>query len=217
MSHVCILLFGSLILVSAVAGAAEDKPAGGHIAVKQVVHPPTISLIGLSPLPEGASHIRLRFNASNANAFVVPYLGYRADGFTPNLPTGMIAPLYRLQFQSNGQWKETPIGWCGFGMGEVELPPLSKKSFDVSIPKAGWEAVKVGIEWYPTPERKGDPSTAWSMHHLVSRCRKDCRACRTRQRSRIAVKSSGVNRRLGPPPFARHRVEDSPPFSINPL
>lgn len=124
--------------------------------------PPTIRVLGISPVFVGEDHRRIRFEAANPNDSPLPYSGYRADGFSPPLTKGVIAPHYHLEFRRDGAWKPHPIGWCGTGAGDVALPPGGRAEFSVTVPEDGWDAFKVGVDWFSSQERKGDPIIAWS-------------------------------------------------------
>ncbi|HEX5103876.1 MAG TPA: hypothetical protein VFV87_08710, partial [Pirellulaceae bacterium] len=110
--------------------------------------PPRIEFVGVAPEFIGEDHVRLAFKAVNPNDAPLPYAGYLATGFRPPLKEGVIAPFYDIEYRRDGTWKAEPIGWCGTGAGPVELPRNGSATFYVSVPKAGWEAMKVAVNWY---------------------------------------------------------------------
>ena len=107
-------------------------------------------------------HWSLVFEAANPGDAPVPYFGYRSDSYAPPLKDGTISPLYRIELRSGGKWAENRQGWCGTGVGPVSLPPKGKATFAVHVPKGDWDGLKVGLAWWPSAERKGPASVAWS-------------------------------------------------------
>jgi hypothetical protein len=99
---------------------------------------------------------------ANPNRALVPYFGYTANSFSPPLPEGTMSPLYLLELRQGGVWKARGIGWCGTGIGNVALPPRGKVTFTVVPPAGRWDALKVGLRWRSSAERKGPWQTAWS-------------------------------------------------------
>jgi hypothetical protein len=112
--------------------------------------------------PVGEGHVMLVFEATNPNEMPLPYIGYLADSFSPPIPDGEIAPIYRVEFRRNGTWTPHTLGFCGTGRGEVAIKPDGKATFTVVLPDEDWDAVRVGLTWYATPDRSGPTSAAWS-------------------------------------------------------
>lgn len=112
--------------------------------------------------PTGGGHLTLVFEAENPNKASLPYIGYLADSFEPPVPDGEIAPIYRVEFRRDGEWVKHDLGFCKDGQGEVSLKPEGKATFTVVLPSEGWDAVRVGLTWYASPDRVGPVSTAWS-------------------------------------------------------
>jgi hypothetical protein len=106
-------------------------------------------------------HARLIFEVTNPNRQPLPYVGYTADSFSPSLKAETIAPLYQVELRQGKAWKAKPMGWCGTGIGQVSLPARGKVTFEVLLPEGDWEAVRVGLTWFPSSDRKG-AATAWS-------------------------------------------------------
>jgi hypothetical protein len=118
--------------------------------------------IRLRAASAGADHWELTFEASNPGESPIPYSGYLANSFDPPLKDGTISPLYRVGLRSGGKWAEKPMGWCGTGRGPVSLPPKGKATFTAVVPKGGWDGLKVGLTWWPSPYRKVSAEVAWS-------------------------------------------------------
>jgi hypothetical protein len=107
------------------------------------------------------SHTHLLFDLVNPNADPVPYHGYTADSFEPKLPTGTIAPLFKIEYRRGGAWKDDSLVWCGFGIGPVSVPGKAKARFDAPLYLDDWDEVRVGVAWYAGGQGK-DSKTAWS-------------------------------------------------------
>jgi hypothetical protein len=98
----------------------------------------------------------------------VPYVGYTSDSFMGGLPEGtaqpadrIIAPIYRVQLQQAGEWKDHAIGFCKTGIGPVQLAARSKVTFDVIPPAGEWTAARVGLSWHAANAEE-KRSVAWS-------------------------------------------------------
>lgn len=112
--------------------------------------------------PAGEGHVTLVFEATNPDESPLPYIGYLADSYSPPIPDGEIAPIYRVEFRRDGAWTPHMLGFCGTGRGEVAIKPEGKATFTVVLPDEDWDAVRVGVTWYATPDRSGPTSAAWS-------------------------------------------------------
>ena len=139
---------------------AEQRDRGRAEARKW--DPPRVTFVGPSAAPAGTGHRMLAFTALNPNKTPLPYVGYLPSSFDPPTAKGRISPLYRMEIRRNGKWQPHGIGWCGTGVGDVALPPGEPQRFDVPVPADGWDALKVGIVWYPAARDHRDSSTAWS-------------------------------------------------------
>jgi len=110
----------------------------------------------------GSSKGSLLFEVTNPNSVPLPYVGYRANAFSPPLKEGTMAPLYQVELRSGKMWKPVGIGWCGWGIGEVAVPARGKATFDVAVPEGQWDEVRVGLQWHPSADRKVGPEVASS-------------------------------------------------------
>ncbi len=165
--RIFLMLAASTVVAAAVfSDSADRRSSQNHSSATEnsapVLKPPRIRFLGVSRVPAGEGHLRLIFEASNPNEAPLPYRGYLAEGFAPPLHKGVIAPHYLIEFRRDGKWKPEPIGWCGTGAGPVQLPARGTAQFAVDVPKDNWHAVKVGVDWFATPDRKGVPTTTWS-------------------------------------------------------
>jgi hypothetical protein len=141
-------------------------PAGGVLAQQTAKNEPAqaaprVRFRGVSALPAGAESVNLEFEAENRTSKPIPYLGFVADPGTRPDPKARISPLYQVQFEREAGWKPHGIGWCGTGLGPVQLEPGKKATFIISVPLDNWQSVKAGLSWYPTTERQ-NAQVAWS-------------------------------------------------------
>src|SRR5262245_26496874 len=90
--------FAPLLLTAALTTSASGAGAPAP-AAKPGLEPPRLRFVGIGPDNAGTGHIMLRFEASNPNAAPLPYVGYRANAFTPPLKEGTMAPLYKLEYR----------------------------------------------------------------------------------------------------------------------
>ena len=129
-----------------VSPKASTSPAP-RLTMNVAPLPPTIrfSKVSVRQLSSGYTH--LEFEVHNPNAFPLPYSGYLRDAFEPPLPDGTIFPMYTVEFRRAGKWQQNPIGWCGMGIGTVELPPQETVVFDFPAPDDDWESLRIAIKW----------------------------------------------------------------------
>jgi hypothetical protein len=125
---------------------ATGGPAAG-------LNAPEVKLVGV----QGGS---LVFEVTNPNDAPLPYYGYTAESFSPPLPEGAIAPLYRVELRTDG-WKAVAMGWCGTGRGPVAIAPKKTVTFRVPVPGGDWAEAKVGLAWFPADRAEGS-CTAWA-------------------------------------------------------
>jgi hypothetical protein len=120
--------------------------------------PPVLKLTS-SAVSQG--NVALYFEVSNPNALPLPFVGYTPDSFEGGLKAGTIAPIYRVELLQNTKWKPHSIGWCGTGIGPVSIPDKRQATFSVLQSMGEWQAVKVGLSWFPTKDQT-KPEIAWS-------------------------------------------------------
>jgi hypothetical protein len=144
-----LLLVALLLPVAVRAGEPEPAPK---------LKPPELKLTSSAV---GSGNVALYFEVTNPNAAPVPFVGYTSDSFEGGLKAGTIAPIYRVELLQDKKWKPHAIGWCGTGIGPVSIPAKGRVTFSVLQPIADWEAVKVGLAWFPTSDR-AKPEVAWS-------------------------------------------------------
>ncbi len=134
-----------------VVRAGEPEPA-------TKLKPPQLKLNSFS-----VSHgnVALYFEVTNPNALPLPFVGYTPDSFEGGLKAGTIAPIYRVELLHDKTWKRAPHGWCGTGIGPVSIPAKGQGTFSVLQPLGDWQAVKVGLAWFPTADRT-KPEVSWS-------------------------------------------------------
>jgi hypothetical protein len=143
-----------LLLVYLIPGAAQ----AGEPEPKSKLKPPVLKLTS-SSVSNG--NVALYFEVTNPNAAPIPFVGYTPDSFEGGLKAGTIAPIYRVELLQDKAWKPQSIGWCGTGIGPVSIPAKRKVTFSVLQPIGDWEAVRVGLAWFPTSDR-AKPEVAWS-------------------------------------------------------
>jgi hypothetical protein len=119
---------------------ADDEPADNPPA-------PVVRVLSATTVTEPVPGVSISAELSNPHDRPVTFLGYTPDSFSPPLEEGQISPIYRIEFTRDGKWVPHPLGWCGFGMGAIELKPGAKPTFGAFAAGAeeGWEAVRVGI------------------------------------------------------------------------
>jgi hypothetical protein len=164
-----VTLFGASFLFSLVGAAATPPGAAGKDpADTSELAAPKIRILAMQRT-EAANQQFFSFScdASNPNKAPVMFVGYRADAFDPPIPEGSISPIYSLEFQRDGKWKEHPIGWCGTGMDGIELLAGKSQKFECAVPAdAAIKAVRVGIRWSkPVEFDSAEPDVfkvAWS-------------------------------------------------------
>lgn len=122
--------------------------------------PPRLTLVAGSG-KQVTQGYQLRVRVENPNTVALPYLGYAPESFNPPLPADLMSPIYRIELLEDGKWSKPTLGFCGTGKGSVALEPRSARSFDLSVPKGDWDAVRVGITWY-TEGPKPDYQPAWT-------------------------------------------------------
>lgn len=150
-----LLLGAALLWLAAFCVAAEKEPAS-------TMRPPAFHVRAGATVTSGDGWRTVTFDVKNPNAAAIRYVGYTADSYSPALPEGTIAPLYRLELRKGGTWAPYQIGWCGTGRGPVQIAPRSTVAFTVRVPPGEWDAFKVGLTWWKTDEADAQPQTAWS-------------------------------------------------------
>lgn len=166
--HRCVmpaLLAASALLAVAYAPLADDSPLPDAPA-SAVVQPPTMTLIAATSVVDAEQpHISLTFEVSNPNDASLMYTGYLPTSFDPPLDPASFSPMYEIEVQRDSQWQDHFIGWCGTGMGNLELKPNSPVAFSVAVPDDGWTAIRVGFGHDPgwsEEEAATTTSTRWS-------------------------------------------------------
>jgi hypothetical protein len=149
------------------ADAESDTVPAGDSAAEPVAAPEVRILSGLRTTLGDAPFVSLSCEIKNPAERTVAFVGYRPDAFDPPLAEGQVSPIYVVQVRRGEAWEEYPIGWCGTGMGHIELARDAAGSFGVSVPvEPAWDAVRVGVAWsepldFDTAEQDAY-STAWS-------------------------------------------------------
>jgi hypothetical protein len=139
----------AVLLLPAADPSPEPPPA--------VPKPPVVKFVRASM---AGGNIRLTFEVINPNRSPLPYAGYTSESFSGGLKEGLIAPLYGIEVNDGKAWKVQRSGWCGTGIGPVSIPGKGKGTFHV-YQSGDWAAIKVGVTWYRTAERK-EAEVAWS-------------------------------------------------------
>ena len=139
------LLMATAILVAGYSPGADD--AAPLVAVlPAIVQPPTFTLISAKNVVYGEqTHLSLTFEVVNLNEASLMYTGYEPTAFDPPLDPASFSPIYEIEVLRDSDWQEHPIGWCGTGMGNLELKPHTPVVFSVAVPDDGWTGVKVGF------------------------------------------------------------------------
>jgi hypothetical protein len=139
-------------------GSADEPPAK-----PPRVKPPEIILRGAGPAALGAENcLALTFEISNPNEASLPYTGYRPDSFDPALAAGQISPLCQIELKRDGKWQPQPIGYCGWGMGELELAAGASATFGLMVPADDWQAIKVAVGRFSAWSGERATTTVWS-------------------------------------------------------
>ena len=139
------LLASSAILLGAYAPQADDA-ALPAVTQPAVIQPPTITLISATNVVFGEqAQLSLTFEVSNPNEATLMYTGYEPTAFDPPLDPASFSPIYQIEVLRDSTWQDHPIGWCGTGMGNLELKPHTPVVFGVAVPDDGWTAVRVGF------------------------------------------------------------------------
>ena len=152
-----------LLVAACLAGtciAVADERSSNPARVK----PPKITLGGVARADSGAQQLfALTLEVANPNDGSLSYTGYAPDSFDPLLKAGHIAPLCHVELKRDGKWQVDPIGFCGFGMTDLELAARSSATFAIMIPADDWQAVKVVIGHYASwSNEEASTSTTWS-------------------------------------------------------
>ncbi|HVX10614.1 MAG TPA: hypothetical protein VHC22_05500 [Pirellulales bacterium] len=140
--------------------AAGDEPRSEASTVK----PPIFTLIGAARTDsEDGQLMALTLEVVNPNDASIRYTGYAPDSFDPPLTAKCISPLFQIEIERDGKWQPNPHGFCGTGMGNVELAARSSATFVVHVPADDWQAVKVAIGHYPAwSQEETSTTTIWS-------------------------------------------------------
>ena len=151
------------------AAGSETPPAGDAAAKSEKPRPAKIRLQTTGGQKVGdAPGFSMAVEVSNPNPRGrLTFIGYKPDSFDPPIPKGQISPIYKVEWKRAGKWQTRPIGWCGTGMGAIELAPQATATFGVWIPDGDWEAIRVGMTFTTVPfekagEKPGDFTTEWS-------------------------------------------------------
>jgi hypothetical protein len=78
---------------------------------------------------------------------------------------GPQSPLYKIQYLKGDRWQESPLGWCGNGIGWQELPSGSGVIFQVLIVPEDLKplTIRVGVSCWPEKDHKKTAvHTYWS-------------------------------------------------------
>lgn len=149
---------------------ADDVPATPATKASDAILPPEFTLRAAGTMTLGEQHFaNLTLQATNPNAAALAYTGYAPDSFDPPLQPGHIMPLFQLEVQRDGKWAPYPIGRCGTGLADLQLPPRGSATFDVAIPHDDWQAIKVAVNHYPgafewaPPKIETATTTTWSV------------------------------------------------------
>ncbi|MGA2254782.1 MAG: hypothetical protein ABSG53_08985 [Thermoguttaceae bacterium] len=105
----------------------------------------------------------LTVEVSNPGDQALRYVGYRSDSFHPPLQKGQMMPLYQVELKQAGKWQKHPIGYCGWGVDNIELAAKTSAAFGVRALAGPWEAVRIGLPWHPFGDKEdAAPTIAWS-------------------------------------------------------
>ncbi len=123
----------------------------------------SVNRVELKRSPHG-SYITATCTFENPTSNEVKYTGYARNSFDPPLKPGSISPIYSVEYKSDGQWHECPIGWCGTGMARLGAKPGTTGVFDVILPASawGWEAIRIGLKCSSSNSKEGTSTMVWS-------------------------------------------------------
>jgi len=166
--------------------SAKDAPTPQQPAKQQ---PPELRLHVAGRQNRGeASGFSLAVDLTNPGTQPLQYFGYRPDSFHPPIPTGQMRPIYRIELKQAGKWQAHPIGWCGWGHGDLDFAPKTSATFGVWVPAGPWEAVRIGISWRPAGgDRKAARAVAWSPELTRQEIRRASKAGETKASSKKAA------------------------------
>ena len=152
-----VFVAAALCLTHAALADEPAKPAR--------VKPPEINLRAATPTTFGGqSSFALALEVSNPNDAALVYSGYRPDSFDPPLAAGQMSPICQIELKREKDWQPQPVGYCGFGLADLDLAPGSSATFGVMIPAGNWQAVKISIGSFPgfSAEEQAT-TTVWSV------------------------------------------------------
>ena len=123
----------------------------------------SVNRVELKRSPHG-SYITATCTFENPTNNEVKYTGYARNSFAPPLKPGSISPIYSVEYKSDGQWHECPIGWCGTGMARLGAKPGTTGVFDVILPASAWdwEAIRIGLRCSSSNSKEGTSTMVWS-------------------------------------------------------
>ena len=196
--------------------ALADSPPGKQPGAKEV---PTPQQPAKQQTPELRLHVAGRQNKGEASGFslaievtnpgtqTLQYFGYRPDSFTPPIPKGQMRPIYRIELKQAGKWQAHPIGWCGWGDGDLDFAPKASATFGVWVPAGPWEAVRIGISWRPAGgDKKAARAVAWSPELTPQEIQRALKAGETKASSEKAAEGE-----------ARKKSATAPTASTGPI
>ncbi len=196
--------------------ALADSPPGKQPSAKDG---PTPQQPAKQQPPELHSHLAGRQNKGEASGFslaveltnpgtqTLQYFGYRPDSVSPPIPKGQIRPMYRIELKQAGKWQAHPIGWCGWGDGDLDFAPKTSATFGVWVPAGPWEAVRIGISWRPAGgDKKAAWAVAWSPELTRQEIRRALKAGQTKASSEKAAEGE-----------ARKKSATAPTASTGPI
>lgn len=143
-------LIAGLLRVAPRVKPPEDSPAAPAQGLQ-------LRFKGRSP-----EHLSAAFEVRNLTDKPIAYLGYTAESFDPNLPSGTVAPLYSIELQQDGKWVDHQVGFCKFGQGPVEFPPRDTVSFDAHLPEGSWDAFRIGVRLKRVENGEPKSEIVWS-------------------------------------------------------
>lgn len=156
----------SFVVTLACFTIAGNVPADEASDVDPVDQVPVVRVLTATTVTDPVEGVSISVELSNPHDDSVSFLGYTPDSFDPPLKEGQISPIYRIEFQRDGEWVAHPLGWCGFGMDSIELKPDAKPTFSAFAAGAGkWDAVRVGISHFDLTETDEPPPVVWSAPH----------------------------------------------------
>lgn len=179
------VMLGAGILISYLAAAAAAEPGSRAAADtkpatsgNELAEPKVQIVAGSRTTLAEVPFLSLSCEASNPNKLPLMFVGYRPDSFEPPVEKGRLSPIYVVELQRDGKWREHPIGWCGTGMDGIELPAGPAQSFAIAVPAdPAIQAVRVGIHWSrPIAFETAEPDafkTAWSESFSLAKIEND--------------------------------------------